>query len=249
MSNTVNLLGFEVTQTNVDLIVSEALCSTTTTIVNTINPHSYIEQKKDKRFNTALRKSHTLIPDGSGMVLAAKVIYGKKINKIAGFDLFAETMKQLNEKAGSVFFLGASPETLKILELRALKEFPRIVIKSLSPPFKSSFEQEDIMHFASIINSAKPDVLFVGLTAPKQEKLIQDMYKLMNVKMISGIGAVFDFYAGTIKRPHQFWLYLHLEWLVRLIGEPKRLWKRNFISTPLFIIDLIKCKLGFFKIK
>jgi N-acetylglucosaminyldiphosphoundecaprenol N-acetyl-beta-D-mannosaminyltransferase len=239
-----NVLGFDVYCGSVNYLVESALKSDLSLVINTINPHSYVEQKSDPDFSKALNESDVLIPDGSGIVFASALLLNQKIKKIAGYDLFFETMSILNDRSGKVFFLGSSDIVLQKIIAKAHKDFPNVKINVLSPPFKSSFEQSEIDIFANAINAHNPDVVFVGLTAPKQEKLICCLKPLCNPKFFSGIGAVFDFYAGTVIRPHSFWLKLHLEWLVRLIGEPKRLWKRNFVSTPLFLLEILLTKLG-----
>lgn len=248
MSGHVNVLGFVVTQLSADSLVDIAYCSINEKplIVNTINPHSYVVSKTDKKFEKALKCSNYLIPDGSGIVLAG-LFFGKKITKNSGFDLFISAMHYLNEINGRVFFLGSSDLVLESLKKKISQDFGNIVVGSYSPPYKEYFDDNDIQVFISKIQSFKPTFLFVGLTAPKQEKLIFDLISksLHGVKMVSGIGAVFDFYSGSVKRPSKFWIDLHLEWLIRLLGEPKRLWRRNFISTPLFLVDLLKSRLGF----
>ena len=88
------------------------------------------------------------------------------------------------------------------------------------------------------VNNFKPQILFVGMTAPKQEKWVYTHKSQLDAKIICSIGAVFDFYAGTVKRPGKFWIQLGLEWFPRLLREPKRLWRRNFVSTPLFLWDV-----------
>ena len=80
------------------------------------------------------------------------------------------------------------------------------------------------------------------MTAPKQEKWVYENQNQINANVITSIGAVFDFYAGTVKRSGAIWIKLGLEWLPRLLRDPKRLWKRNFISTPLFLWDVLKAK-------
>jgi len=93
------------------------------------------------------------------------------------------------------------------------------------------------------INRKHPDVLWVGMTAPKQEKWIYKNKNKLDVKCIAPVGAVFDFYIGTVKRSHPFFFKLGLEWLPRLVQEPGRLWNRTFISAPNFIVRVIKQKL------
>ncbi|WP_240671688.1 WecB/TagA/CpsF family glycosyltransferase [Enterovibrio baiacu] len=239
----INILGFDVSTESVNEIVRKALSNSRITIVNTINPHSYVETKTDSTFRDALIESDELIPDGAGISIAANFLHGKEVKKIAGFDLFEETMSVINGKSGKVFFLGSSEAVLKAIEERVIKEYSNVKVKTLSPPFKPEFSAEDITKFSQAINEFSPDVVFVGLTAPKQEKLIKKISGCVDTKMISGIGAVFDFFAGTVKRPNKIWISLNLEWLGRLIAEPKRLWRRNFVSTPIFLFDLVKGKL------
>ena len=95
----------------------------------------------------------------------------------------------------------------------------------------------------NVINEYKPDVLFIAMTAPKQEKWLNKHKDHIDVNIICSIGAVFDFYAGTVERSSQFFIDHHIEWLERLFREPKRLWRRSFISTPLFLWDMLLYKL------
>lgn len=243
-NKTVNVLDYDVSIMGVNEIVSSAIEKEGVTVVNTINPHSYIEAKNDDEFNVALTSSDVLIPDGSGIVFAAKVLANTKLQKIAGADLFKSTLEFLGRNKGRVFFLGSSQSVLDKISKKLMIDFPTIEAEFLSPPFKSSFSIGDVNEFAEKINEFRPNVVFVGLTAPKQEKLINQMRDRVNVSMISGIGAVFDFYAENVRRPSPFWIKLHLEWLIRFMGEPKRLWKRNFISAPLFLIEIFLKKIS-----
>jgi N-acetylglucosaminyldiphosphoundecaprenol N-acetyl-beta-D-mannosaminyltransferase len=209
-------------------------------IINTINPHSYCEAKKDDLFHKAILNSDVLLPDGTGIVLATQILTGNKIRKIAGADIHEFLLEQANAKKQRVFYLGASQNTLNLIEKRIQKEFSNIRMGSYSPPYKSEFSAADTNAMIGAVNNFKPDFLFVGMTAPKQEKWVFANKDLLDAKVITSIGAVFDFYAGTVKRSSPFWIKIGLDWLPRLVREPKRLWKRNFISTPLFLWDLLK---------
>lgn len=213
-------------------------------IINTINPHSYVMAKDDKDFSKALHDSDVLLPDGSGIVLAAKQINKEKIGKISGSDLHAYLIDLLDKKKGKVFYMGSTGTTLVKIKERLNCEHPNILAEFYSPPYKTVFSKEENKKILYAINHFKPDILFIGMTAPKQEKWVAAHKDRIDTSMICSIGAVFDFYAGTIKRPSQLWLDLHLEWLLRFLKEPIRLWKRNFISTPLFLKDLFFYKLG-----
>ena len=236
-NNTLYILGYNINNSleNIDFDKRSLL-------INTINPHSYCVAKEDLNFQESLKKSDMLLPDGIGIVLAAKILNKEKIYRIAGSDLHLHLLNIANIKRLKVFYLGSMNSTLEKIRDRISKEYPNIQFESYSPPYKSEFSDNDNSMMIEAINNFKPNILFIGMTAPKQEKWAYQHKDLLNVNIIASIGAVFDFYAGTVKRPSKFWISLGLEWLVRLLGEPKRLWKRNFVSTPLFAIDVLKQK-------
>ena len=140
--------------------------------------------------------------------------------------------------------MGSCESTLKKIKKRIGKEHPDIIVETYSPPYKMNLSEEDNNIIISKINKFKPDVLFIGMTAPKQEKWVYQHKKVLNATIICSIGAVFDFYSGTIKRSSQFWIDNNIEWLERFFRDPRRLWKRTFISAPLFLWDIL-----FYKVK
>ncbi len=213
-------------------------------IINTINPHSYCVSKNDPLFQKALMNSDVLLPDGSGIVLASKILFKKSIKKIAGADIHTHLLNHAHTNSKKVFYLGASQKTLELITKRLKREFSNIQVSSYSPPYKTEFSGADTKCMIDKVNDFNPDILFVGMTAPKQEKWVEINKKELKPTVIVSIGAVFDFYAGTIERSSPFWINLGLEWLPRLIKEPKRLWRRNFISTPLFLLSLSRAKLN-----
>lgn len=213
-------------------------------VINTINAHSYIMAKSDLMFQDALKSSDFLIPDGSGIVLAAKQLKNRQIEKIAGADLHKHLLEKLNRSQGKCYYMGAGQKTLDNIKERLQKEYPHINAGFYSPPYRSEFLGQENQDILDAVNRFKPDVLFVGMTAPKQEKWVYQNSHNIDAKIICSIGAVFDFYAGTIKRPSDFWISNHLEWLPRFLREPRRLWRRNIISMPLFLIDMMLFKIG-----
>jgi len=206
-----------------------------------LNPHSYVSAINDSDFSAALRDADWLIPDGTGIVLASKVFGGEIHRRVTGSDVFWGLHKMLNHTGGRVFFLGSTRETLMIIERKIVHDYPNIQFAgSYSPPFKPEFNEEDSRRMLEAVNSSEPDVLWVGMTAPKQEKWIYLNRDKLNVKFAGAVGAVFDFYSGNVKRSHPFFQRLGLEWLPRLVREPTRLWRRMFISTPLFVWHVVK---------
>jgi N-acetylglucosaminyldiphosphoundecaprenol N-acetyl-beta-D-mannosaminyltransferase len=213
-------------------------------VINTINAYSYVMAKRDPEFKEALRDSDILLPDGLPIVWASKITgKGGISNKIAGYDIFCYLMKLLEAKGGSCFFLGASEVTLNKITERINKEYPHVRVGTYSPPYKKEFSEEENRLMKQAVNQFVPDVLFVGMTAPKQEKWVQNNSRELDAGIICAIGAVFDFYAGTVKRPGNIWIKVGLEWFIRLIKEPKRLWKRYLVYSPLFFIDMFLCAL------
>ncbi len=214
-------------------------------LINTINAHSYNTALKDSFFAEALTKGDILIPDGASIVMACKWLKAKSQPKerISGWDLFEFEMKELNQKGGKCFFMGSSDKVLSLIKEKAKFIYPNIIIETYSPPYKAIFSKEDNQEIINAINKANPDLLWIGMTAPKQEKWVYSNWKELNIHCHVGtIGAVFDFFAGTVKRAPIWWQEHGLEWLYRLIKEPKRMWKRYIIGNTLFLWNITKEK-------
>ena len=212
-------------------------------LINTINAHSYNTAKKDALFAEALAKGDVLLPDGASIVKALKWLKGIDIERIAGWDLFVFEMDNLNRTGGTCFFLGSSENVLELIKEKAASDYEKIEILTYSPPYKFEFTEDENELMIKIINDANPDLLWIGMTAPKQEKWIYTHLNQLNIKChIGTIGAVFDFYAGTIKRAPLWWQKHSLEWLYRLLKEPRRMWKRYIIGNFLFVCYIIKEK-------
>lgn len=200
-----------------------------------INPHSVEVARGDAVFKLALQRADMLIPDGVGIVLASKFNGGDITERVTGFDLFQLTSELLAQRKGRMMFLGSSEDVLTSIRERMARDYPDIEVATHSPPYKPEFSEEDNKAMHEVVNAFQPDVLWVGMTAPKQEKWVEANRHRLETKLIGSIGAVFDFYAGRIQRPGKVWRDLGLEWLPRLVGEPKRLWRRMVISAPLFV--------------
>ncbi len=207
-------------------------------LIDTVNAHSFVVARKDGAFAKALMRADALLPDGISIVKACRWLGTKNapVEKIAGADLFAYEMGKLEEKGGTCFFLGSSPSTLEKIVERAAKDYPHIDIKTFSPPYKADFSPEENQAMVDAVNAADPDLLWVGMTAPKQEKWLDEHWAELDIRCHAGaIGAVFDFFAGTVERAPQKWIDLGLEWLYRLLKEPRRTWRRYLVNNPRFL--------------
>lgn len=212
-------------------------------LIATINAHSYNVARRDPFFSKCLKESDVLLPDGISIVWAVNWLDGREVNKIAGADLFFYEMERLQKKGGRCFFLGSSNETLERIRTRAAREFPRIKVGYYSPPYKPSFSKEDSSAMITAVNDFEPNVLFIGLTAPKQEKWAYQNFNQLKTGHVCCIGAVFDFYAGTVERAPNWMINTGLEWLYRLIKEPRRMWRRYLFGNVKFIWFVTKEKL------
>ena len=211
--------------------------------INTINPHSFVVARNDISFNESLIKSSYLIPDGIGIIHAIKFLYGLNVKRYSGAELHHDLLEIAESKKMKIFYMGSSRNTLKLIEEKIKSDYDNIEVGYYSPPYKNEFSQHDNELIIKKINKFSPDILFVGLTAPKQEKWINNNLQYLNIKLACGIGAVFDFYSGNIRRAPRWVMKLGLEWIHRSLLS-FRLFKRNFISNPKFIYFIL---LMFFK--
>jgi N-acetylglucosaminyldiphosphoundecaprenol N-acetyl-beta-D-mannosaminyltransferase len=191
-----------------------------TLTINTISPNSYGILTKDPLFKEALKKSDYLVLDGVYFALASVFIKGKNIKKNQGPDVFDFFIKKMNSENGKVFFLGASSETLGKIKNRLKLDYKNLTSEFLSPPFKDKFSEQDNALIIKKINIFKPDIIFVGMTCPKQEKWAHQNKNKLDAKLICSVGAVFDWYAGNQKDIHPLWWKLRLGWLKRTIDRP-----------------------------
>lgn len=140
----------------------------------------------------------------------------------------------------TVMFMGSSQKVLNLIVKRAAEVYPHLKIVTYSPPYKPEFSEEDNKAIIDAINAADPDLLWIGMTAPKQEKWTFSHWNELNIHCHVGtIGAVFDFFAGTVERAPMWWQRHGLEWLYRLLKEPKRMWRRYIIGNALFLFNVI----------
>jgi N-acetylglucosaminyldiphosphoundecaprenol N-acetyl-beta-D-mannosaminyltransferase len=200
------------------------------------NPHSLVVAQQDDNFQSALARANLVVVDGVGVSFMARLVGVQIGPRITGTDYFQAVLMALQERGGGrVFFFGSSQRVLDLLAKRFAADFPALTLcGALSPPF-GSWSDEENRRMVQVINDAKPDVLWVGMTAPKQEKWVEANRRQLNIPVIGSIGAVFDFYAGTYARAPQWVCRIGLEWAYRFILEPRRMWERNFVSTPKFL--------------
>jgi N-acetylglucosaminyldiphosphoundecaprenol N-acetyl-beta-D-mannosaminyltransferase len=240
------MLGVQISPLTLESIVSRALRALDDAgvpfTVAFANPHSLVVSRHDEAFRRALESTSIVTPDGTGIVLASKLFGGRLKTRVTGSDFFAALSQALNAQGGRrCFFLGSNQKTLDKLRARFKGLYPSVTFAgSFAPPYRDTFSPTENEEMISAVNAAHADVLWVGMTAPKQEKWVQQNAASLNVRVIGAIGAVFDYFAGNVRRPGKMWRACGLEWLPRLLQEPRRLWRRNFVSTPMFLYLVLK---------
>jgi N-acetylglucosaminyldiphosphoundecaprenol N-acetyl-beta-D-mannosaminyltransferase len=203
------------------------------------NVHMVIEAYQDKAFNEILNKADLATPDGRPISLAIKLF--EKINqeRVAGMDLMPALLAEAEKRGKSVYFYGSTEEVLSKIRAQIHQDFPQLRIAgTYSPPFRTLSEEED-QAIVQQINASNPDLLFVSLGCPKQEKWMAAHTGKINACML-GVGQAFLTYTGLEKRLPKWARDWSLEWAYRLYLEPQRLWKRYLVGNSLFLLLILK---------
>ena len=195
---------------------------------------------KNRKIREAMNSAALSVPDGISLVLLAR-LYGIPLKRrVYGPDLMFEFFKATKHKEYSHFFYGSTEETLKFLIKNLKEKLPELKIAGFhSPPFRPLTEEED-REIIDTINRASPDVLWVGLGCPKQQLWMYEHKDKIRVPVMVGVGAAFDFLAGTKVQAPRWIRDNGVEWLFRLITEPRRLWKRYMVNGSIFIYNIAK---------
>lgn len=202
------------------------------------NVHMLIESYQNKEFNKFLDNADLATPDGMPLAKSMSLLYGINQDRVAGMDLMPDLMREAEKKALSIFIYGSTNEILEKILLKSKIEFPKLRLNVYSPPFrKLGKEEED--EIVEKINNLNPDFVIVALGCPKQEIWMANHKGKVNSCMI-GLGGALEVYAEVKERAPKWMQDNSLEWLYRLLQDPKRLWKRYFVTNTLFILLFIK---------
>ncbi len=199
-----------------------------------------VDCQRDAEYRKVVNGADMVTPDGMPLVWFAKRAGYAQIKRTYGPDLMDLTCDLGQEKGYRHYFYGGAPETVEALEKILKKKYPKLnIVGKYSPPFRAKAQIED-KKIIDDINRADPDVLWVGLGAPKQDYWMVKNRELFNAPVMVGIGAAFDFLSGKKSQAPKWMQKSGLEWFFRLCCEPKRLWKRYCIGNSLFIFYLFK---------
>lgn len=226
-----------------DYILSE-LNNSKAKYITVNNVHTMVEGFRRNDYQEIINNSYLSIPDGKPLSIIGKLRGRKGVSRLFGPTIMEKFIDWGRKDNISHFFFGGSEENLEKLRVQIQKKYPGThIVGMVSPPYRSVTEWDN-SRFIREINEAKPDFIWIGLGAPKQERWMYSHYKDIN-GLLFGIGAGFDYLAGNTKHAPIWMKNLSLEWLYRLIQEPKRLWKRYFTTIPPFIFFAGMELLGF----
>ncbi|MEX1241862.1 MAG: WecB/TagA/CpsF family glycosyltransferase [Cyclobacteriaceae bacterium] len=207
------------------------------------NVHMVVEAHRDPSFQKLLHDAAVVAPDGKPVSLLLRLTQGLKQDRVCGMDMFPDILARAEASEKSVYFYGTTPQLLARIAEKARKEFPALKIAGYhSPPFRALSEREkcDII---SMINEANPDLVFVSLGCPKQERWMAENRNKIGACLL-GLGQAFKVYAGEEKRLPKWMRDLALEWAYRLYLEPGRLWKRYLYTNTIFLMLAMRDIIG-----
>lgn len=205
--------------------------------VVTPNAEIVYEAMHDESLCSLLNQADLVLPDGAGVVLASKILKTPLKQKVAGVDFADNLLGVLAQTGGSVYLLGSKPGIAELAAEKMLAKHPGLTIAGMADGY---FKDEAPV--VEKINAVKPDVLFVCLGAPKQEKFMVTHRDELQVKLMAGLGGSLDSFAGTVKRAPKWMINLSLEWLYRLIKEPKRF--KRMLRLPKFLWAVCLKRIG-----
>ena len=198
------------------------------------NVHTTVTAHDDPSYRAVQNGAVMALPDGGPLSQYSRRKGFAQAARVTGPDLMKEMLRESAQKHYRHYFYGSTQETLDILREKITRNYPGAVIAGMaSPPFRPLTEEEDAAAVAAI-NEARPDFVWVGLGAPKQERWMAAHQGRVHALML-GVGAAFDYEAGNIRRAPRWMQRCNLEWLYRLLQDPKRLFKRYFVTNTKFL--------------
>lgn len=246
-STRINICDIEIDRYSFDRVVEaiahQAISRGTPKYVVTPNAQHIVALQRDARFRLIYHHAFLVVPDGVPLLWAAKLFNTPLSGRVNGTDLFEHLCKVSADRGLKVFMLGGRPGAAKKAKQVLEARYPNLdIVGTYCPYYGFESDPDELKQINLAIQAAAPDILFVGLGAPKQEYWIYDNYQKLGVPVSIGIGVSFELVGGMVKRAPKFMQQIGLEWFFRLIMEPKRLWQRYFIGNSIFILLVLKHK-------
>jgi len=246
MPNRVNVLGVGISVLNLHSAldaIAAAVRDRRKGYICVTGVHGVMEAQDDESFKTILNGALLCTPDGMPMVWAGKLAGHCEMRRVYGPDLMLDVCAWSETSGAKHFFYGGADGVAELLAQKLKGRFPKLQIAgTFTPPFRALNETE-VKNLQAQVAAARPDIFWVGLSTPKQEKFMAEFLPKLDATLMVGVGAAFDFHSGRVKQAPRWMQRGGLEWFYRLCSEPRRLAKRYFRNNPLFVLKFF-CQLA-----
>lgn len=229
-----NLFGLSVhalSMNEVLTIVEGAIERRERLLIGVVNAAKMVNMRRDVELDRAVRSAHLILADGVSVVLAARLLRKSLPERVPGIDLMTRLFERGNDRGFRVYCLGAADDVLDAVARTVQAEYPGV---KLVGKHHGYFSEGDEPAIAAEIKAARPDILFVAMSSPKKELFLSRWVSEMDVPVCHGVGGAFDVMAGKVKRAPRAWQKLGMEWLYRIVQEPRRMWRRYLVTNTLF---------------
>lgn len=241
MTNRVNVLGVGISVINLESAlasIGDAVPARRKGYICVTGVHGVMEAQNDAAFRKILNAAFLCTPDGMPMVWMGKIRGHSEMRRVYGPDLMLDVCAWAEKNPCRHFFFGGEPGVAEALAGKLKARFPKLEIAgTFTPPFRPLNAGEE-KQLAETVRAARPDILWVGLSTPKQEKFMAEFLPKLDVTLMIGVGAAFDFFSGRVKQAPRWMQRSGLEWFYRLCQEPRRLAKRYLKNNPLFVLKI-----------
>jgi exopolysaccharide biosynthesis WecB/TagA/CpsF family protein len=239
----VDVLGIHVSVTNLDHTIGTFagwIEQGRRQLVCVTDMNALLHARADARLTEVYNASGLTVPDGMPLVWAGKKAGFEEMDRVAGPDLLERVLAEAAERGWTQYFYGGAEGVAEELRERFQDRHPALKVVGVEcPPYRALTDAEDAETVARL-NEARPDIVWVGLGAPKQERWMADHRDRLNATILIGVGAAFDFHTGRLERAPQWMQRAGLEWSYRLYKEPRRLWKRYVLGIPRFLLGILR---------
>ena len=250
MATRVNVLGVGVSVLNLQTAlaaIADAVRARRKGYICVTGVHGVMEAQTDPAFRKILNDAFLCTPDGMPMVWMGKIRGHAEMRRVYGPDLMLDVCAWSENSGAKHFFHGGAEGVAQTLAEKLKARFPKLEIAgTFTPPFRPLTAEEE-KQFVETVRAARPDILWVGLSTPKQEKFMAEFLPKLDATLMIGVGAAFDFHSGRVKQAPRWMQRSGLEWFYRLCQEPRRLAKRYFRNNPHFALKILGQLCGFKK--
>ncbi len=221
--------------------VNEAIIHRKRLLIGVVNAAKMVKMRKDDALRRAVLGADLILADGMSIVWACKILGTRLPERVAGIDLMEKILESCNQQARRVYLLGAAQDVLDKVQQLIRERHPGVVIVGARSGYYKPEEEETV---AQEIAAAKPDVLFVGMSSPRKERFLLRWWSTMDVPVCHGVGGAFDVAAGKVKRAPRVWQQAGMEWLYRMLQEPRRMTPRYVTTNTIFAGMLLRAMAG-----